>query len=547
VPGVYIQDDWKARRNLTLNLGLRYEFETIPTEAHGLVQNLPTPGTNPALGPFNHEFFTENPTIKNFEPRIGFAWDPFHSGKTAVRGGFGIFDALPLPYELVINNAQTSPFHVSPSATGCAFANPPNTQPCVSVGDFPHGPSATSTLSNPPIADQAWNYVQPNPKRNYVYQWNLNVQRQLPANLAVTVAYAGSRGLHNPFQLDDLNTVFPTLSPAGWIFPNPVNSGTPGGPACISECSAKINPNITAAGFIQSTLWQSKSWYDALEVNFEKRMSHGFQVQGAFTWSKTEDTSSGSFAGDNFAGDVSPTIPWWDLRIVKGLSDFNVGRNLVINALWQIPTPPSFRGPAGWLARGWELAAIASVSDGTPLWPLSAGGDLMGQGNSEPIAIPSIVPGCSLINPSSGRTGNLQYINPSCFTNALAPNQAFANANCDQGFFTRYKAANPTLPAPNPLTCINLLGNLGRNTVIGPGLFNLDYSMLKNTKITRISEDFNIQFRADFFNVLNRANFTAPVDNLQPFDGSGAPVGGFGQLDSVGPAREIQLAIKILW
>jgi hypothetical protein len=152
-----------------------------------------------------------------------------------------------------------------------------------------------------------------------------------------------------------------------------------------------------------------------------------------------------------------------------------------------------------------------------------------------------------LINPSSGRTGNLQYINPSCFTNALAPNQAFANANCDQGFFTRYKADNPTLPAPNPLTCINLLGNLGRNTVIGPGLFNLDYSMLKNTKITRVSEDFNIQFRADFFNVLNRANFTAPVDNLQPFDGSGAPVGGFGQLDSVGPAREIQLAIKILW
>jgi hypothetical protein len=78
-------------------------------------------------------------------------------------------------------------------------------------------------------------------------------------------------------------------------------------------------------------------------------------------------------------------------------------------------------------------------------------------------------------------------------------------------------------------------------------LFNIDYSMLKDNKISRISESFDIQFRADFFNVLNRANFTAPVDNLQPFDGSGAPVGGFGQLDSVGPAREIQFAIKILW
>ena len=209
-------------------------------------------GSNPATGPFSHQFFSQNPTTKNFEPRIGFAWDPFHDGKTAVRGGFGIFDALPLPYELVINNAQTSPFHVNPSAIGCAFTNSPG-QPCVAVGDFPHGPTASSALTNPPIANQAWNYVQPNPQRNYIYQWNLNVQRQLPGNIAMTVAYAGSRGYHNPFQLDDLNTVFPTLSSAGWIFPNPVNSGIPGGPACVSECSAKINPNISAAGLIQTT------------------------------------------------------------------------------------------------------------------------------------------------------------------------------------------------------------------------------------------------------------------------------------------------------
>jgi hypothetical protein len=546
IPGFYFQDDWKVRSNLTLNLGLRYEFETIPTEAHGLIQNLPTIGSNPAAGVFSHQFFTQNPTTKNFEPRVGFAWDPFHNGKTAVRGGFGLFDALPLPYELIINNAQASPFHVTPSAVGCGFTSSP-TQPCVSIGDFPNGPSVSPALTNPATADQTWNYVQPNAKRNYIYQWNLNVQRELPGNIVATVAYAGSRGFHNPFQLDDINTVFPTLTSAGWIFPNPVNSGTPGGPTCISQCSAQINPNISAAGAIRTTLWQSKSWYDALEVNVEKKLSHGVRVQGAFTWSKTEDTSSGSFAGDNFAGDVSPTVPWWDLGIVKGLSDFNVGRNLVINALWQVPTPKSFTGPFSWMARGWELAAIATISDGTPLWPLSASGDLMGQGNSEPIAIPSVVAGCSLINPSSGRTGSLQYINPNCFTNALAPSQAFANANCDQGFFTRFKQSNPSIPAPNPLTCINLLGNLGRNTIIGPGLFNLDSSMLKDNPIKKISEQFNVQFRVDFFNILNRANFNAPVDNLQPFDGNGAPVGGFGQLDSVGPAREIQFAMKVIW
>src|SRR6202043_3018054 len=143
------------RSNLTVNLGLRYEFETIPTEAHGLIQNLPTPGTNPATGPFNHSFFTENSTVKNFEPRVGFAWDPFHNGKTAVRGGFGIFDVLPLPYELTINNAQTSPFSINATVT-----NP-------GQGTFPHG--IAPLLTTPADTQLDWNYVELNPKRNYVY------------------------------------------------------------------------------------------------------------------------------------------------------------------------------------------------------------------------------------------------------------------------------------------------------------------------------------------------------------------------------------------
>jgi len=287
-----------------------------------------------------------------------------------------------------------------------------------------------------------------------------------------------------------------------------------------------------------------KSWYDALEINVEKRMSHGLQVQGAFTWSKTEDTSSGSFAGDNFAGDISPTIPWWDLRIVKGLSDFHVGRNLIINALWQIPTLATFRGPGGWIARGWELGGIAELSDGVPVWPLdAAGGDLMGQGNSEPIDIPSRLTGgacSSLINPASGRHGNLQYINAGCLIHPVAPTQAFFTANCDKSFVP------PT--GASPLTCINLLGNLGRNTVIGPGLFNVDFSMVKDNHIRRISEAFRIQFRAEFFNILNHANFASPVDNLVPFDPTGAPVSGFGRLDTTQtPGREIQFALKIIW
>jgi carboxypeptidase family protein len=532
IPGFYFQDDWKVRSNLTLNIGLRYEMQTIPSEKYGRVANLPSIFSNPTTqncSTCTNKNFDSNPTTKNFEPRVGFAWDPFKDGKTSVRGGFGIFDSLPLPFELALNNAQTSPGHRNITASGCAFNG--NVQPCVSQGNFPNvDPAVLNQFLNPaaaPIAGQTWNFVERNPKRNYVYQWNLNLQRQIARDLSVTLAYAGSRGKHNPYQTDDLNTVFPTKVGNRWVFPSPVGSGCLPGPA--PDCSATdvalglpanfsanptgivsgllINPNVAG---IQSTIWQSKSWYDALQLEVEKRMGHGFQVQASFTWSKTEDTTSGSFAGDNFAGDLNPTIPWWDLKLIKGLSDFNVSRNLVVNALWQVPTPASFHGPASFIAKGWELGGIVSLSTGVPVWPFTIAGDSMGQLMSEPYAIPDAVAGCSQTFPSSGRHGSLQWINPACFSFPAQP---------------------------------NVLGNLGRNTIVGPGLINVDYSMVKNTKIPKISETFNVQFRAEFFNVFNHANFAPPVDNLDVLGGSS-----FGQLTKTQtPERQIQFGLKLIW
>ena len=257
----------------------------------------------------------------------------------------------------------------------------------------------------------------------------------------------------------------------------------------------------------------------------EKRLSHGLQVLSSFTWGRTMDTSSGSFAGDNFSADLSPTIPWWDLRLVRSLSDFNVSRNFTLNALWDIATPHAFSGPAGWVARGWQLGGIVQASSGVPLWPLDGvEGDPMGQLNSEPIAIPDRVPGCQLTFPSSGRHGSLQYINPGCLINSQAP--AALAAQCQpSGFVPQNLNANPPVAgSPGiPGTCINLLGNLGRNTIIGPGLVNFDFSLVKNSKISRISENFAIQFRAEFFNVFNHTNFAPPVDNLEALDASGNP------------------------
>ena len=567
----YYQDDWKFRPNLTFNLGLRYEVSTIPTETQDKINQLvalyQNPGTSCvanlqglAVCPgFYHQTFQRNPTTKNFEPRIGFAWDPFRTGKTSVRGGIGIFDVLPLSYMFALNSLQTAP-----NGAEVDLKNP-------GQGTYPLG-FAVQALGSGATASTRWGYNEQFPRRNYVTQWNLNVQRQFPGNLAITLAYAGSRGFHNPFQTDELNTVFPYRTSAGWLFPNPIGSGClPGPPDCTATDAAlglpaSFNGNPTAivpgllinpyTADIQSTTFQAQSWYESVQLNVEKRMSHGFQIQGAFTWGKSIDTSSSSFAGDNYSNNISPTIPWWDLSITKGPSDFNVTRNLVINGLWQIPTRASLSGPLAWVAKGWGLGAVFEASDGTPLWVLDGiEGDPMGQLNGEPIAIPDYVSSCNLTNPSSGRTGNLQYINPNCFINAVAPSAAFFNAappfGCDANPPFGPKGAPVSLASLGlpPNTCFNLLGNLGRNTVIGPGLLNVDFSAVKDNYIRKINESFDIQFRAEFFNILNRTNFAPPnVNNLEALQADGTPAPNFGVLTATQvPNREIQFALKILW
>ncbi|HZP33622.1 MAG TPA: TonB-dependent receptor [Candidatus Acidoferrales bacterium] len=571
----YVQDDWKVLSNLTLNLGLRYEIGTIPTETQDKINQLENIWQNPgttcvadaqglAVCPgFYHQTFQSNPTAKNFEPRIGFAWDPFHTGKTSIRGGIGLFDVLPLPYMFALNSLQ-----VSPNGTEVDLSNP-------GQGTYPFGFAALA-IGKSPKATGRWGYNTPDPKRNYVTQWNLNVQREITRSTSVTLAYAGSRGYHNPFQTDELNTVMPYRTSAGWLFPNPIGSGcltakAPGSPVCgltdvalglpatFSTDPTGIVPGLLInpqTALIQSTTFDAASWYNSLQIGVDKRLSHGFQLGGSFTWARSIDTSSSSFAGDNYSNNITPTIPWWDQSITKGPSDFSVARNLVINGLWQIPTG-ALAGPLTWIAKGWGLGGIFEASDGTPLWVLDGiEGDPMGQLNGEPMAIPDYVSGCGVTNTSSGRHGALQYINPNCFINAVAPSAAFFNAappfGCDPNPPIGPKGPESLAAAGlPPLTCFNLLGNLGRNTVIGPGLLNLDFSAVKDTYVRKISESFDVQFRAEFFNVLNRANFAPPdASNLEALDSTGRTPPNFGVLTTTlpsAPERQIQFALKLIW
>jgi hypothetical protein len=587
--GVYFQDDWRLRPNFTLNLGLRYEMSTIPTEKYGKVAVIPTPTTplpcgggppacttaDPASA-LSNTFFTRNPTLKNFEPRLGFAWDPFRNGRTSVRGGFGIFDALPLPYELILNNNSSAPWRPTFAPLGPTAGGLQSSAPSIAAGtatttagEWPFVvPSLTSVHNLSPLS-RSWMYVEQTPKRNYVYQYNFNIQRQITPTLSILVGYTGSRALHNPFQADTINTIVPTfVSGVGYVWP-----GCPGGlgstpsqltaayNACVTAANGPPpNPtggnlytldknvksnqqrarllNPTTASIMYNTDWQARSWYNAMQVKIDKRLSHGFQIQAAYTWSKSIDDSSGSTAGDTFQLDIV-SEPWYNMSLNKGLSDFDVRHNLVINGLWNVPSPKSLGIFGEKALGGWQLGIINTLASGVPesasFTAFNNPSDFVGEllPTNQP---PNLNAGCSpqnLVNPNYRHS--LFYINASCL--GLVPITAANASVCDN--------TRSGLPST---VCPNIRGNLGRDTIIGPGLFDMDFSVFKNNYVRKISETFNVQFRAEMFNVLNHANF-APSSNLNPFVNTKAkPDGTFGQLTSTQtPERQIQLALKMIW
>jgi outer membrane receptor protein involved in Fe transport len=545
--GAYVQDDWRVRPNLTLNLGLRYEMSTVPIEAHGKLTNLyditnaqptcatlftgPAGDSCGATGPY-----FQNPTLRNFEPRVGFSWDPFKNGKTALRGGFGLFDVLPMLYTTVTMVGRGAPF-TEIGATKKAS---------ILTGNFPSGvqPSALGATG------LEYELVEPHPHRNYVMQWNLNLQRELFPNLTVIVGYAGSHGVHQALRIDDANIVFPTaLTPGVYLWPVvPFMDPKANNPSLPSPGPGnQINTSISGA--IRSLFWAGSSLYDALEFGVVKKMSHGLQVQGSFTWGKSIDDSSGATNGDTFSNAFS-SPHWFDLRTNRAASDYNIPRVLVINANWEVPTIKSASRPVGFVANGWELGAIFKANDGYPFTPtFGSDGDPLGLASTDPWAFPNRLstPDCqSLINPRNTQN----YLKTQCFAIPTAPASFFTGPTPMCSSDPRFFGDNVTGNAfGTPPQCFNLGGTSSRNIVYGPGLTNLDFSLFKNNSFSRISESFKTQFRVEIFNILNHANFAPPtVGKLDVFDSSGNPTGTAGLLTATTTdSRQIQFALKVTW
>src|SRR5258708_28820626 len=320
----FVQDDIRLRPNLTVNLGLRYEFVSVPTEVNGKISNLRNV-TDPALNVGGQWY--PNPSLKNFAPRVGLAWDPFSSGKTSIRAGFGLFDDEILPKYYFFSGSLNPPFTQRSSVVNPAFPN------LLSKFDPNHILYQLQTT----------NYNLQNP---YALQFNLNIQRSLPGDWVVSAGYSGSRGVHL-LRIGDANLATFTIV---------------GGIKVYHPELGRRNANFAS---ITQRISDAQSFYNSLQWSAQKPFSHGLRAQFSYTFSRAVDDSSGVNSQDYTDG--SPyVLDFYDRKADRGLSTFWAQHVFVGNWSYELPLARSMTGVGGVLLKGWQLNSITTVQTGHP-------------------------------------------------------------------------------------------------------------------------------------------------------------------------------------
>src|SRR5262245_13400619 len=324
--GFYLQDDYRVTSNLTLNLGARYEFFTVPADKDGLDAYLPDVRTSPATvlgGPF------VNPSLKNVAPRFGFAWDVSGDGRTAVRGGSGLYYDTDGPYNSSLGIAiQTPPFVLPVNVTGAGIPFPTPVLPSGATGVALSLRTIDYHIKQP----KGWTY-------------NVNVQRELVGSWAAMAGWAGSRG-YDLVNYIEGNPVVPVVQADGSLF---FPAGAP-----------RRNPAWSSIDYRMS---DGRSTYDALQASLMKRFSDGYQVQLSYTLSKAMGNADGQLGTDTVTSSVYPQNPY-DLDAEWAVASFDARHVFTANATWQLPV---FRNHA--LLGGWQLNAILSLHTGYPFSP----------------------------------------------------------------------------------------------------------------------------------------------------------------------------------
>ncbi len=507
----YFQDDWKITPRLTLNLGLRYTWGANPSSAKDNLYQITDPpnstyppGTqvSPAAPIFAHvpNVWGSNPNTKNFDPRIGFAYDVFGDHKTSIRAGFGMF------HELIKATVYQAGYVLNPPYTTIVAPAVPGL--CSPVfGPVTPGGAGAGNLTCPQQAlgvsiTQGYDYRSTSTP--YMMQYNFSVQRELGTGNVVTLGYVGSQGRHLWAQ-HDLNAPLPN-TPAATV--------PAGSPCGLLACLATIpgrgptvtpnrRPNPQGVTFLVYFQPVGTSNYNSLQASFNHRFSHNFQTQVSYTWSKSLDQVSNSIGleagqGQSGTGASNPYSRAYDY----GRSTFDRRHNFSASAVYQLP----FKGNR--LIEGWQLSGFLTAVTGFGFNPAigfdNEGLQAFTTTNAER---PNIASGCTYQSAVIGKPN--QWYNPACFV----------------------------------LPQVGTPGNIGRDVLSGPGLFNFDFAILKNTKIT---ERFNSQFRAEFFNILNHPNFGIPTTNTFVQGAGFNPTAGVITTTTT-YQRQIQFGLKIVF
>jgi len=495
---VYAEDVIRVTPKLTLSIGFRDEFTTGWNEAHGRAATYTYPNgiisTQPQIG---NSAFTVNNGKFLPQPRAGLAWSPFsNKHMTVIRAGFGMYNDL--QDALGYRTDQNAPF------------NPTYSLPSEPVSQLP----ISTTAAVPATAKLVPGGVQPDLQTPTLVSWSLRIQQQLSENTAVTVGYIGSHGYHELVGVD-ANEPFPVICPASpcpAAYPSTFPAGIAG---TAVPAGTYYIPTATKANPAIANTWtyfsEGDSSYNALQVDVNHRFSSSFSLRGVYTWSKTIDDGD-SLNATTSGGEPALVSNPFDLRADRGLANFDVRNVGVINGSYALPFGHGRRfltsdeGLSKALASGWSMNLIVTLQGGFPFTPqLSYNPTNSGDSRNpvRPFVNPAFSGPVILGSPT-------QWFNPNAF---LAPPNA-------SGF----------------------AGNLGRDTLIGPGLATWDLSFLKNTAIR---ENVNLQFRAELFNLLDRANFNTP--NAIVFTPTGvSPTAGVITSTST-TSRQVQFGLKLLW
>ena len=558
----FVQDDWRVARNLTLNLGLRYEYSSVVQEDHNLLGNFdPNRGLVQVGKQISHLY---NPDHKNFGPRMGFAWDVGGNGRTVLRGGAGLtYETVNWQSFIAFNNA----FGPGSVPTGAPIDASNNTSGgTITTGNttvfpgFPwdngpiYGAPAINCFNSPcPIMTVDRNLTTP-----YVWTWTLNLQHALTSNMSVEIAYVGNHGT-NLTGIRDINQ--PPVG-SGW-------SSGPGGELTLCLASAPLYNNCVVDNnggeeanrpfankfpylsniFQMGNVYRSN--YDGLQVTLNSRNYHGLSMVAGYTYSHSLDD-----VGANWDFGYGSGLPQDSSHVSREYanSDFDIRHRLTVSLTYAIPGQ---KGHAQML-EGWEVNTIATLESPQYWGPIDLGTDAAGTGPL-PVSPPANSPiRWSFYGKRSDfkpTTTGIPFFpgatNPACATQALSLDGGSAGrSTASLNLFGCYAQSN-SIMIPPPL---GEFGNMSRNMFPDSGFRNLDFAVAKNW---HFGERLRAQFRAEFFNIFNHPNFANPYGgqngfglndpSVQPFGCACATpdVAAANPVIGSGGSRAVQLALKL--